>query len=135
MSEAEQEVPLDKLAKVYRKIRTAIQELTAEYDAKVAALKEQQQTLANAMKDEMKRLNVTSARTAEGTVSLVRKTRYYATDWDAFKKFVLEEKDLDLLEHRIAQRNMAVFLTNHPDAVPPGLNSDTEITVVVRKPD
>lgn len=130
----EEVMPLDRLAKIYRKIRASIDVLTQEYDQKVEALKEQQNELKNAMKDQMKALGVTSVRTPEGTVVLSVKTRYSTQDWESFKEFVKENDALDLLEKRIAQGNMAQFLTDNPGLVPPGLNTSSEYDVSVRKP-
>lgn len=127
-------VPMDKLAKVYRRIRSEIATLTQEYDAKVEALKEQQEELKNAMKDQMKAMGVTSVRTSEGTVVLSVKTRYNTQDWDSFKRFVVEHDAVDLLEKRIAQTNMKQFLEENPGIVPPGLNSHAEFDISVRKP-
>ena len=135
MTEAESEtIPLDRLAKIYRKIRTEITTLTQEYDGKVEALKAQQEEIKNAMKDMMKTMGVTSVRTAQGTVVLSVKTRYNTQDWDSFKKFVVEHDAVDLLEKRIAQTNMNQFLEENPGLVPPGLNSTSEYDISVRKP-
>ena len=127
-------LPLDRLAKIYRKMRSAIEVLTKEYDTQVEAIKEQQEGVKNAMKDQMKALGVTSVKTAEGTVILSVKTRYNTQDWDAFKRFIIENEAVDLLEKRIAQSNMAQFLTENPGLVPPGLNTSSEYDVSVRKP-
>jgi hypothetical protein len=130
----ENQIPLDKLAKIYRKIRTKIQELTTAYETEVEALKVQQQEVSNAMKDHMMAAGLKSVRTDEGTIMLGQKTRYTTSDWDSFKQFVLEHEVLDLFEKRIAQSNMAQFLEENPGLVPPGLNSDSEYTITVRKP-
>lgn len=135
MTETESEtIPLDRLAKIYRKIRTEITTLTQEYDSKVEVLKAQQDEIKNAMKDMMKTMGVTSVRTAQGTVVLSIKTRYNTQDWDSFKKFVVEHDAVDLLEKRIAQSNMSQFLEENPGLVPPGLNSHAEYDISVRKP-
>jgi microcystin degradation protein MlrC len=131
---SEDAIPLDKLAKIYRKLRGKISELTQEYDTQVEVLKSQQDEIKNAMKDQMKALGVTSVRTLEGTVVLSVKTRYSTQDWDEFKKFVLEHEALELLEKRIAQTNMAQFLEENPGSMPPGLNSSSEYDISVRKP-
>jgi len=130
----EDTVPLDRLAKIYRKIRTNIATLTQEYDTQVEQLKGQQDEITNAMKDQMKAMGVTSVRTSEGTVVLSVSTRYNTQDWDSFKKFVVEHAVVDLLEKRIAQTNMRQFLEENPGLVPPGLNSSSEYSVSVRKP-
>jgi hypothetical protein len=127
-------IPLDRLARAYRKIRGRIAELTQAYDNEVEALKGQQAEIANAMKDAMRAMGVSSVRTDAGTVVLGTKTRYAASDWDGLKAFILEQGALDLLEKRIAQGNMKQFLEENPGLLPPGLNSFVEYEVSVRKP-
>ena len=131
---SEDSVPLDKLAKIYRKLRSKIADLTQEYDTQVEVLKAQQDEIKNAMKDQMKTMGVTSVRTTEGTVVLSVKTRYSTQDWDEFKKFVIAHEAIELLEKRIAQTNMKQFLEENPGVVPPGLNSTSEFDISVRKP-
>ena len=131
---SEDTIPLDRLAKVYRKIRDQISELTKEYDTQVEVLKAQQEEIKNAMKDQMQALGVTSVRTPQGTVVMSVKTRYLTADWDSFKKFVVEHDAVDLFEKRIAQGNMKQFLEENPGVVPPGLNSNAEYDISVRKP-
>ena len=130
----EDAVPMDKLVRVYLKMKAKITELTSAYEKEVEALKLQQAEIANAMKDQMQALGLTSSKTADGTAILSTKTRFYSQDWDAFKSFVMEHDAVDLLEKRIAQTNMKQFLADNPGLVPPGLNSVTEVEVSVRKP-
>ena len=132
--ETEAPLPLDKLARVYRKMQAKIQELTASYESEVEKIKMQQDAVKTAMKDQMLALGVKTVRTDEGTVVLSTKTRYNTQDWDSFKQFVIQHEAVDLLERRIAQGNMSQFLEENPGLVPPGLNSMTEYAVSVRKP-
>jgi len=127
-------IPLDKLTRIYMKMRTKIQEVEAEYESKIEDLKNQQKEVKNAIKDLMLQQGSRSVRTDFGTVVLSEKTRFYTQDWDSFKKFVIEQDAVDLLERRIHQSNMAKFLEENPALHPPGLNSDTEFDVSVRKP-
>lgn len=127
-------VPMDRLAKIYIKIRTARQAALKEFETKDAELKASLDEVANAMKDQMIAAGSKSTKTDYGTVILGKKTRYFASDWDAFKSFVKEHDLLDLLEKRVAQQNMAKYLEDNPEVAPPGLNSETEATIVVRKP-
>ena len=127
-------IPMDKLAKVYRKMAARIQELTQAYENEVEDLKRQQDTVKIALKDQMLALGVSSVRTDQGTVVLSTKTRYNTQDWDSFKTFVLQHEAVDLLEKRIAQTNMSTFLEENPGLVPPGLNSVSEYAISVRKP-
>lgn len=130
----EETIPLDTLARVYRKIRDRVQLLTKEYESQVEELKAQQNEIKIAMKDQMLALGSSSIRTSEGTIILAQKVRYYTDDWDSFKTFVIEHEALDLFEKRIHQTNMVTFLEENPGVVPAGLNSMTEYDVSVRKP-
>lgn len=130
MSEVEEDVTVDRLVRMYMKMRAAIQGL----DAQIEAIKEQQQAVKNAIKDQMRSTGAKSMKTDHGTVSLVEKTRFYTNDWESFKKFVIEHDAVDLLEKRIAQTNIKVFLEENPTLVPPGLNSESEFDISVRKP-
>lgn len=127
-------VPMDKLARVYRKMHTKLQEIETRYETEKAAIVVQQDIVKNAMKDQMLALGVSSVRTEFGTVTLGQKTRYSTQDWDEFKSFIVTHNAVDLLERRIQQTNMAAFLADNPGTVPPGLNSMTEYTVSVRRP-
>ena len=127
-------IPMDKLAKAYLKIRNAKSELTQKYEDEMATLDEQENQLEAAMKDQMLAMGTKSMRTDAGTVMLGTKTRYTTQDWGSFKEFVIKNDAVDLLERRIAQRNMAQFLEENPGKVPPGLNADTQYQISVRKP-
>jgi ribosomal protein L4 len=134
MTDTEDEVvPIDRLVKIHTKIKSRIDALTKEYDTAVEQLKAQQDEVRFAIKDKMKALGLKSVNTAYGTVSLSTKVRYNTQDWDSFKKFILEHQVVDLLEKRIAQTNMATFLSENPGVVPPGLNSHTEFEIRVTK--
>ena len=130
----EEAIPLDKLVKIYRKLRARMTQLTQEYDTQAEILTAQQDEIKNAIKEQMKAMGVTSVRTTEGTAVMSVKTRYTTQDWDSFKKFMIEHEAIDLLEKRIAQTNMRQFLEENPGVVPPGLNSASEYDISVRKP-
>ena len=134
MSDEKEVVPLDKLARVYRKIYVKTQALTQEYESQLEVLEAKKELIKSAMKDQMRALGLESVRTEEGTILLSKKTRYYTDDWDSFKQFVVEHDALDLFEKRISQKNMAMFLEDNPGEVPAGLNSMSEVSVTVRKP-
>ena len=130
----EEQVPFDKLVKIYRKMKLEIDTLTQEYDTKVELLKAQQDEIKFAIKDQMKALGVSSVKSPFGTVSMLTKTRYNTQDWSSFKEFILEHAAVDLLEKRIAQLNMAQFLEENPGVVPPGMNSSSEFEIRITKP-
>ena len=131
---SEDAIPLDKLVKVYRKIKAEIDELTKEYDTKLEELKAAQDEIKFEIKDQMKALGVTSVKSPYGTVSMRTTTQYSTNDWASFKEFILEHGAVDLLFKRIAQANMAQFLEENPGVLPPGLNSHSDFNIVITKP-
>jgi len=60
MPNEEDVIPLDKLARVYRKIYSKVQELTKEYESQIEELKVKQDEIKNAMKDQMLALGSSS---------------------------------------------------------------------------
>ena len=131
---SEEAIPIDKLTKIYRKIKAQIDQLTQEYDTQVEVLKASQDEIKFAIKDQMKALGVSSVKTEFGTVSMASKTRYSTQDWDSFKQFIVAHDVVDLLEKRIAQLNMAKFLEDNPGVVPPGLNAFSDFEIRITKP-
>lgn len=123
-------MPMDRLARIYVKMRDKLKLLEAEQDA----IKEQQAQVAQAMKDLLRETGGTSMRTDSGTVTLRTSTRYFTQDWEAMHQFILDNQVPQLLEKRIAQTNMAQFLEANPTLVPPGLNTSSEVSVTVTKP-
>jgi len=127
-------IPLSELARIYRKMKARMDELTKAYDTEVETIKEKLELVKIEIKDQMRAQGATSIKTDFGTISLVTKTRYSTQDWDSFKRFVVEHDVVDLLEKRIAQTNMSKFLEENPSLVPPGLNSMSEYEIRVVKP-
>jgi predicted Zn-dependent peptidase len=121
---------LEQLVRIYMKMRAKLQEI----DKEVEEIKEQQKEVKSAIKDQMQAVGMQSAKTTFGTVSLVQKTRYYTHDWESMKAFIIENDAVDLLEKRISQANMALFLKENPTKHPPGLDSMSEFDISVRKP-
>lgn len=130
----DEEIPLDRLVRAYRKVRDAMQKLTREYEEELEKLETVKQEFTAEIKDKMLASGAKTIRTDSGTIILSTKTRYTANDWDEFKKFVLEHQCVELLERRIAQSNMKQFLEENPTLVPPGLDASTEYAITVRKP-
>ena len=124
---------IDKIVAVYIKIRNAKEELTREYDAKVADLDEQMQMLKHKLLEISKESGVTSFKTDHGTAYRTIKNRYWTNDWESFYGFMLEHGAMELLEKRIHQTNMREFLEDHPEVHPPGLNVDQEYEITIRR--
>jgi phage host-nuclease inhibitor protein Gam len=126
-------VPLEKLTRIYIKMRDRRAELTKELDAQIAKLDDEMRTVKTAVLDYMKETGVESLRTEAGIVYRTVKTKYATSDWESMNKFILEHGVPELLVKAINQSNMAAFLEEHPDLLPPGLNANSEYSVTIKR--
>ena len=120
---------VNKLVKVYIKIRDKRAELSKED----SALEEQQNVIEAELLNICKETGADGLRTEFGTVTRSVKKRFWTSDWSSFYDFVKEHDAIELLEKRVAQANMALFLEENPDAVHPGLQVDSRYTAVIRR--
>jgi hypothetical protein len=128
------EVSINKLVKVYLKIRNAIDEKETQHKEELASLKEQFGIVGQSLLNLCKEQNLDSIRTPVGTVSRRISTRYWTSDWDSMYRFISEHDAPFLLEQRIHGTNMKEFLEANPEAFPMGMQADRSYTVQVRKP-
>jgi hypothetical protein len=127
------DAPIEKLTRVYIKIRDAKAKLSAEFKKKDDELADQMNQIKSAILDYCKEQDVESVRTASGLVYRTMKTRYWTSDWEAMHRFVVEHNVPEFLEKRLNQTVVKSFLEENPETVPPGINADSEYTVTVRK--
>ena len=126
-------VQVEKLVKVYIKMRDAHIEMKREFEERDAKLQEQMKQVKQALLDYCKDQNVESVKTTEGMFYRNVTKKFWTSDWESMGKFILEHQVPELLEKRLHQGNMKQFLEEHPDLLPPGLNVDSEYTVTVRR--
>jgi hypothetical protein len=127
------DTPIEKLTRVFIKMRDAKAQLAAEFKEKEAALTSQMDQVKAALLDYCKEHEVESVRTASGLVYRSMKTRYWTSDWEAMHRFVVENNVPEFLEKRLNQTIVKSFLEENPETVPPGINADSEYTITVRK--
>ena len=133
MADASDSLSVDKLTRVFIKIRDAKADLAAKFKAEDDALSDQMDTIKRALLDYCAEHKVESVRTNEGMFYRTTKTRYWTSDWEAMHKFILERGVPEFLEKRLSQGVVKQFLEENPEAVPPGLNTDVEYVITVRK--
>ena len=126
-------VELEKLTKVFLKIKARRSELSVEFKEQDDNLRVQQDTIKKALLDHCKEHNVESVRTSEGLFYRTVRTRYWTSDWASMYSFVQEHEVPELLEKRLNQGNVKQFLEENPEVVPMGLNVDSEYLISVRK--
>jgi hypothetical protein len=127
------DTPLDKLTRVYIKMRDAKAKLAAEYKEKDEDITSQMDQVKVALLDYCREHDVESVRTASGLVYRTMRTRYWTSDWEAMHRFVVDNNVPEFLEKRLNQSVVKAFLEENPETVPPGINADSEYTVTVRK--
>ena len=134
MTQSIDEFPVEKLVRIYRKLRGVIDEKEEAFKAEVGALKEQLDAVSDALLNVCNEQNADSIRTPDGTITRRIAQRYWTTDWESMYKFIKENDVPFLLEQRIHNGNMKQFIEENPDAFPAGLQCDRKYAVTVRKP-
>lgn len=124
---------VDKLVKIYIKIRDARDQLRRELEEKEADLNEQLSLIEQEILEVCKKTGADSIKTKHGTAMRNVKSRFWTNDWEKFYEFLQEHKAPDLLEKRIHQSNMKQFLEENPDLHPAGLNVDRTYAITVRR--
>ena len=133
MTDKEDGISVDKLVRVYIKMREKREALTREYDTAYEAISEKMRLVKNELLNQMRSANVESIRTTEGLVYRTVSKKYWTSDWDNFYNFIMEHNIPQVLERRVHQNNLKEFLENNPDLLPPGMNVDSEYSVTVQR--
>jgi hypothetical protein len=124
---------VDKLVKIYIKIRDTRDQLRRELEEKEADLNEQLALIEQEILELCKQTNADSIKTKHGTAMRSVKSKFWTSDWEKFYEFLHEHKAPDLLEKRIHQSNMKQFLEENPDLHPAGLNVERTYAITVRR--
>jgi hypothetical protein len=125
----------DDLVEAFITLRNERDRMRNEWEAKDAEIKEEMTTLEQALLSICNEANATSIKTDKGTVIRKLNERFFCSDWDNFRDYVLEHQALELLERRIHQGNFKEFIAEREaEGLPPGVNVMREYGVTVRKP-
>ncbi|MAN64645.1 MAG: hypothetical protein CMI60_22160 [Parvibaculum sp.] len=129
------DVKLDSLVETYLAIRNERDKLSREHDAKDKELSNDLAQIEQVLLNSCNEVGADSIRTGAGTVIKSTKENFVCGDWDNFKKYVMDNDAIELLQQRIHQTNFKEFLSNREDeGLPPGISSMREFKVTVRKP-
>ena len=129
------EVKANALVTTYLAIRQERQKLAKKYEQEDGVFKDQLSRLEEAMLTTCNDIGAETLRTENGTIVKTLKENYICGDWDNFKKYVLENQALELLQQRISQTNFKEFIgTREEEGLPPGIRTMREFKITVRKP-
>jgi hypothetical protein len=127
-------VNTEEVVQAYLNIRSERDKILREYEAKDAKLKEDLAKIEALLLDVCNSINADSIRTTHGTIMRKMNERFFCQDWDNFRKFVIENASLELLEKRIHQGNFKQYMAeNEADGLPPGVSVMREYGITVRK--
>ena len=128
------EISTTEYVESYLAIRNERERILHEYEAMDKELKAEMAILETGLLDICNTIGANSINTKYGTVIRSIKERATCGDWDNFKKFVLDNQLVDLLEKRIHQTNFKTFMEEHSeDGLPPGVSVMREFAITVRK--
>ena len=129
------DIKVDSLVSTYLTIRREREKLAKKYEQEDAVFKEQMDRLEEAMLATCNEIGAETLRTEHGTIIKTLKENYVCGDWDNFKKYIIENDALELLQQRLSQTNFKEFLsTRGEEGLPPGISTMREFKISVRKP-
>ena len=129
------DIKVDSLVSTYLTIRREREMLAKKYEHEDAVFKEQMDRLEEAMLATCNEIGAETLRTEHGTIIKTLKENYVCGDWDNFKKYIIENDALELLQQRLSQTNFKEFLsTRGEEGLPPGISTMREFKISVRKP-
>jgi hypothetical protein len=129
------DINANSLVETYLAIRRERERMAKKYEQEDAVFKEQMDRLEEAMLETCNAIGAETLRTQSGTIMKTLKENYICGDWDNFKKYVIENNALELLQQRLSQTNFKEFLsTRGEEGMPPGISTMREFKISVRKP-
>lgn len=123
---------LDELIGKYIAAREKKAELTAAYKEKTAKIDMVLDKIEAALLAQFATLGTDSVKTQHGTAYKSTKTSYQVADWDSTLEFIKQNELWHMLERRVAKAGVDAY-KDETGAIPPGLNSRTEVTVNIRR--
>ena len=125
----------EELVEAYIALRSERDRIKSEYEEKDNVIKADMSVIEQHLLSICNESNATSIKTEKGTVIRKLNERFFCSDWENFKEYVLEHNAVDLLERRIHQGNFKEFISERSkEGLPPGVNVMREFGVTVRKP-
>jgi len=127
-------VNTEELVAAYIALRNERAKLKDDYEEADKKLVTDMEKLEKSMLEICNEIGADSIKTTHGTLMRRVNERFYCTDWDNFKNYVLENEAVELLERRIHQGNFKEHMTQiEGQGLPPGVNVMREYGITVRK--
>jgi hypothetical protein len=124
---------MNKLTKVYIKIRDARSKLKKDWEQQDAALKEKLERLEGEMLRFLNDTQQNSSKTDSGIVYRQEEITPTGADWNAFYQWVKDHDAFDALERRIKKTFVKEYMDANGGGIPPGVSVYREYVVRVRR--
>ena len=131
--QVENQVPIDKLVKIYVKIRDALSAEKKKYETIEAEFKGQMAMIATELKARAQAEGVEGFRTDFGTVYMSETMKTSCADWSAFGEFLKDHDPLEFLEKRISSTAIKEYMKQTDGQLPPGVSIFKELEARVRR--
>lgn len=128
-----EDIDLNRVTKVYLRLRDKRDELRRNYTDEDNKLKEKQERLEAEMLRFLNDTKQESSRTVSGTIYKQEDITPTGSDWERFYQFVSENDAFDALERRIKKGFVAEYMREHEGAPPPGVSVLRKYVVRVRR--
>lgn len=123
---------ITELVERYLKLRDKKADLKAEFDKKTEAINNALEMAENALLAFFNANGMDSASCPLGTAYKSTRTSATVADWDAALGFIRERELWNLLERRVAKKEVEAYVETEGD-LPPGVNWRSDVTINVRR--
>tara|TARA_R100001082_G_scaffold53957_1_gene29499 strand:+ start:487 stop:909 length:423 start_codon:yes stop_codon:yes gene_type:complete len=110
-----------------------MRDVIASKEKEIKKIKEERSQVQAILLEACKHLKSDSLKNKVGTLTRRVKKRYWTTDWPSMYKFIKEKGLMEFMEKRLNQTNIKEYLAEHPDELPPGLQSSAEYAISIRR--
>ena len=126
-------IPVDRLVRIYVKIRDTKSALKKQYEAEAANFDDQMKSISVELRRRAQAEGVDGYKTAAGTVYLATDFKVSCGDWAAFYAWARENDELEMFERRIKAEPIKQYMEEHDGALPPGVSVFKELEARVRR--
>lgn len=124
---------LDKITRVYLRIREARAERKKKWEAEDKGLVDQQDVLKMELLGHMLKHGVSQIGTKSGTVYQTEVMKCGADDWGVLHQHITESGNFELLEKRVSKTAVKKYMEDNDGRLPPGVSVFRELDVNIRR--
>lgn len=114
-------------------LRDARAALKSKYEAEDKHLKEQYERGEAWLLNELQTSGATGLKFECGSVTQTTTMQASIGDWGALSRFIVENNEVDLLQHRVSTTALKSYLEAAGDKVPPGINVTNIRGITIRR--